>query len=231
MADGKDPKDYYLQTGEIVDTSNRKAVKFLTTKLSGETVTIKVDWDTQAYPNTLLKRVPNDERGQLKPKVESAPPKVGSFGELYVAKALCEKYGLEQSKFPSELPLEAVYHHTKREVRSLVMQCKDDNGELKTLNILLSSAVDLSRGLFLREGRIEFWMSEEGFIRIGETAPSLKAADVSGEPDTQPNASSPIADAAARELARLGLEYCSSVPDTQLRAVIVPLLKIIGGSN
>jgi hypothetical protein len=220
MTAGTDPTDYYLQLGEIVDVSNPGAIGFKTKNLAGKDVTVTLDWETEAYPNRSLARLPNDRRGMLKATAETPPMK--KSGTLYIAAAKCDD--LDKRKYPSELANGVVFHRKVFNARQLILECVNTNGEVMSIDLLMPSRADLSRGVEVDGERFVAWISDAGFEDIGENPPS--------KPGTESPAPAPApAPSAASPLARVALEYCSTLPDAQLRAALVPLLKLLAGAG
>lgn len=219
---GSDPKTYYLQRGELTNVSDPKKVQFKTKNLAGAWVTIEnIDWETQVYPNKQLERLPNDTQGMLKPKSNSLP-KLG-VGALYLSEELCT--GLQKGKYPSELAGQPGFYRHAFTARSLLLSCVNANGDDAELDLLMSSRADLGRGITWEGDKLVVWISAEAYEDIGQTAP--EGAEPAGGP-TAPSASGAVT-AANPQLARLALEYCTTLPDTQLRAALVPLLKLLAG--
>lgn len=220
---GTNPQDYWLQRGEIVDVSNPKEVLFKTKDLAGNVADVKLDWATQAYPNKLLGRVAKDTQGMLKP-LASSPPQKG-VGALYIAAELCNN--LEKGKFPSELAARPGFYRHEFTAWSLILDCVNTNGSRKQIDLLMPSRADLTQGITWEGDKLVVWISAEGYRDIAQNVPTAT------EPPTSPaatGASGQVATPSANpQLVQLALDYCATLPDSQLRAALVPLLKVLAG--
>jgi hypothetical protein len=156
-----DVKDYCLQLGCKITKVSGDQVTLSVMGVDGKRKPITISWSQESYPNPDLDRLFGDHRGMLKAKSKDAP-QVGAAGELYVARSVCNTEGLDERKYPSELPAQSGFKPRNLRPMSLRLQALDENDDEFELELLLQEHADLSHAIvMLPDGRLRLTINSK----------------------------------------------------------------------